>query len=259
MKIQFLGVGGAFADLDQGQSNMVITSDKGNNLLFDCGTDCRHMLRKHLDLNNGNIHEKLKAVYISHVHADHAGGLEWIGFCTYFNPEASKLALIAEERIVEELWNYSLKGGMKNLTGKDVSLSDYFNVLELKCPDQSLRFDELTLKPVMTVHVAGMPNGTGKSSFGLMINSDSKKVFISSDTIFKKDMLESSWKEADVIFQDCDSGGITDAHASYDELKELPDEIKEKMWLYHYDQEKASDAKADGFAGWVHPGQSFSF
>jgi hypothetical protein len=48
-------------------------------------------------------------------------------------------------------------------------------------------------------------------------------------------------------------------HAHYEELKELPAEIKQKMWLYHYSDGVLPDAQADGFAGFVKPRQEFIF
>jgi hypothetical protein len=51
-------------------------------------------------------------------------------------------------------------------------------------------------------------------------------------------------------------------HAHYDDLKTLPDEIRKKIWLMHYQpvmpiidlQKRARD---DGFAGFVEKGQIF--
>ena len=49
----------------------------------------------------------------------------------------------------------------------------------------------------------------------------------------------------------------------YDDLRTLPDEHKNKMWLYHYNaaitEEQAAKAAEDGFAGYVAKGQSFEF
>lgn len=42
-------------------------------------------------------------------------------------------------------------------------------------------------------------------------------------------------------------------HANISDLRTLPPEIKNKMWLYHYDKE----VSAEGFAGFVSKGQLF--
>ena len=53
---------------------MLLINEQGNKLLIDCGSDIRFSLYaagfSHLDITD---------IYISHLHADHAGGLEYIG------------------------------------------------------------------------------------------------------------------------------------------------------------------------------------
>ena len=72
-RLTFAGAGSAFTtDADNFQSNMVIETAEGR-LLIDCGGDARHST-KALGLKPRDI----DAVYISHLHADHIGGLEWL-------------------------------------------------------------------------------------------------------------------------------------------------------------------------------------
>jgi len=56
---------------------------------------------------------------------------------------------------------------------------------------------------------------------------------------------------------DCEISTRSGVHAHFDELKELPSYIKEKMWLYHYGDEELPNAEAAGFAGFVKKGQMF--
>ncbi len=69
MKLTFLGSGSAFT-MNNRQSNMILEDD-GKILLIDCGTDIRHSLHQQ-DLS----YKDIDAVYISHLHADHIGGME---------------------------------------------------------------------------------------------------------------------------------------------------------------------------------------
>lgn len=39
----------------------------------------------------------------------------------------------------------------------------------------------------------------------------------------------------------------------------MPEDIKAKMWLYHYSDGDLPDAKQDGFLGFVAKGQVFTF
>ena len=80
MKLLFLGVSSALSVGDKKyQSNMLIKSSTNRHLLIDCGTDIRHSLYE-----QGVSHSTIDAVYISHLHADHVGGLEWLSFSKVF-------------------------------------------------------------------------------------------------------------------------------------------------------------------------------
>ena len=89
MSIAFLGVGSAFTSAKDYQSNLLITAQSGKKMLIDCGSDARFSLAE-WGLENNIEKLDIDAVYISHLHADHIGGLEWLAFSTYFNPNIPK-------------------------------------------------------------------------------------------------------------------------------------------------------------------------
>mgnify|MGYP001025512325 CR=1 FL=1 len=61
-------------------------------------------------------------------------------------------------------------------------------------------------------------------------------------------------------FHDCETSPFpSNVHAHYNDLKSLPKNIKEKMWLCHYNDGDKPDCIKDGFAGWVQQGQVFDF
>ena len=72
MRLIFLGTGSAFT-LENYQSNMLVEAQEGL-LLIDCGGDARHSLAR-----RGWTALDITDIYISHLHADHIGGLEWLG------------------------------------------------------------------------------------------------------------------------------------------------------------------------------------
>ena len=81
LKITFLGSGSAFTvDGDNYQSNLLLEKDK-DTLLIDAGGDLRFSLSE-----QGFSHRDIRNVYISHLHADHIGGMEWLAMNTYFDP-----------------------------------------------------------------------------------------------------------------------------------------------------------------------------
>ncbi|CAA9435206.1 MAG: Ribonuclease Z, partial [uncultured Phycisphaerae bacterium] len=71
MKLTFLGTGSAFT-LANYQSNMLL-EDSGKRLLIDCGGDARHAMAA-----AGYKAADVDALYVSHLHADHIGGIEWL-------------------------------------------------------------------------------------------------------------------------------------------------------------------------------------
>jgi len=105
------------------QTSFVI-EENGKHLLIDCGSDSRHSLFaskfKAIDID---------AVYITHLHSDHIGGIEWLAFYRYFSPNATCPKLIANSEMITEMWNTSLSGGLGRIQGKRTTLEDFFTVL----------------------------------------------------------------------------------------------------------------------------------
>ena len=98
MKITFVGTGSAFT-MKNFQTNTVITrNDK--NLLIDAGGDIRFSLAK-----AGLSYKDIDALYITHLHSDHADGVEGLAFCTYFTPNCQKITMIGNSDLLREGWN----------------------------------------------------------------------------------------------------------------------------------------------------------
>lgn len=250
MKLQFLGSGSAFT-LNNYQSNMLLTN--GNDkLLIDCGSDIRFSLRE-----AGYSYKDITEVYISHLHADHIGGLEYLGFTRRFDPSCQKPSLYMSRDIAGDLWARSLSGGMRSLQGEVADIDRFF---ELHRVGKNGTFDwsGTDFRIVQTVHI--MDGFAIIPSYGLMFVADGLKVFISTDAQFCPAQIKDMYKMSDVIFHDCETSPYASGvHAHYNELKTLCPEIKNKMLLYHYQDGALPKEEEDGFLGFVRKGAIFDF
>ena len=254
MKLIFLGSGSAFSPIKENfQSNMLLEAPSGKRLLIDCGTDAR------LSLSKFNLtHKHINAVYISHFHADHAGGLEWLGFSTKFESHPQKPKLFTHPSMIKRLWSRVLSGGLQSLKGKTpATFSSFFKIAKLK-NKKYFTWTSIRFELVKTIHVYN-----GKHllpSFGLFFEIYKTKIFITTDTQFTPQHLMPYYQEADIIFQDCETlKKASKVHAQFKSLTSLPEKIKSKMWLYHYNPGLLPHAKAHGFRGFVKRGQIFHF
>lgn len=263
VSIQFLGVGGAFAmpttpgDLSTApmQSNMVITSESGKRMLFDCGGDIRFSAQM-----CGYGPNSFDAVYISHEHADHAGGLEWLLLNRLFGG-GLKPVLIAEAKLIQNLWTM-LRPGLR-VTTKGVMRSRHYyeeRWFSWQSYEDRMNWEGLWLTFVRNEHV--VHSKQPMISYGVIVRtSDQNRFYLSSDTVFDDVQIITIAEKVDMIFHDCEVGYKTGVHAHYDELLTLPDAVRAKMWLYHYNPVEAAkrDPTADGFLGFVARGQTFTF
>lgn len=253
LKIIFLGSGSAFtAGNGNYQSNLLLQMGD-DTLLVDAGGDIRFSL-----LAAGFTHVDIKNIYISHLHNDHIGGLEYLALTTYFDPNCNiRPNLFSSEKVIKDLWKHSLSGGLRTIQTKLATLDTYFEVHPVK-QYETFQWAGIQFKLVQTVHIVSeyelMP------SYGLMFDVNSTRIFFTSDTQFAPNQLFDYYKEADIIFHDCETTPVkSSVHAHYTELAQIPQEFKKKMWLYHYNPGTLPDAISDGFPGFVKRGQIFEF
>lgn len=253
LKLIFLGSGSAFTvGADNFQSNMLLITETNQKLLIDCGTDIRFSLH-----SAGFSYLDITDIYISHLHSDHVGGLEYVAFSTLFNPKCQKPTLHLSKDIWVDLWDRTLSGGLRSIQGDIAHLETYFNINKI-ARDSHFVWQGIEFNLVKVIHVNSgfyiMP------SYGLFFELERNKVFLSTDTQFCIETIGKFYEEADIIFHDCNASSYqVPVHASYQELLTLPKEIRQKIWLYGYQPGKLPDAKQDGFCGFVTCGQTFEF
>lgn len=251
MKLLFLGVSDALSIGEKEyQSNMLLESESGRKMLIDCGTDIRHSLHE-----QKYSYSDIDSIYISHLHSDHIGGLEWLGFAKYFIDKKKPL-LYLNSQLGKLLWSKVLSGGMSSLENEAATLETFFETIKIK--QNQFNWEDIGFKMIQTEHTFN--NSKLVPSYGLIISNAAKKIFITTDTRFTPDYFAPIYQDVDIIFHDCETSKRTSGqHARYEELKTLDASIKNKMWLYDYNAQHIPNAVKDGFKGFVTRGQSFVF
>jgi ribonuclease BN (tRNA processing enzyme) len=258
MKIKFLGSGSAFVNHEENFQSNILISEGTSNLLYDCGTTINDAL-----LFNSVSLQDITDIYISHLHADHAGGVEFVAFKTYFDGfpfGQHKPRMIAHDDIIKNGWECTWKGGLGAIHGQKMELSNYFDITS-HTDNGIFFFEGIEFSPELSTHVNNGENDV--PSFGLSWEYNEHSVFISGDCKLPESFTQ--YETSTIIFHDCEFAEyLGSVHTQFHELKELPDEVKAKMWLYHYalnDKhiwEYETLAEEAGFAGIVRRGQEFN-
>ncbi|MFD0711008.1 MBL fold metallo-hydrolase [Paenibacillus sp. GCM10027626] len=215
-QIQMLGTGSAFAKKYFNNNALFFKNEKI--AMLDCGITAPWALHQ-----LGYTFNDIDALFISHIHADHIGGVEEFAFQRKFVYNRLP-ALFIPEPLIEPLWEHSLKGG---LWQEDTpALEDYFRITPL------YERQEIEIVPGLTVEAIRTKHINGKASFSYLIN---KHFFYSADIRFTPELLQSLCdRGCQTIFHDCQLTSPAAVHTSLDELLTLPTEIQQRIWLMHY-------------------------
>ncbi|WP_339315661.1 MBL fold metallo-hydrolase [Paenibacillus sp. FSL R10-2734] len=222
LSLQMLGTGNAFAKNYFNNNGLLLDNDY--TLLIDCGITAP--LAMH---TIGKTFHDVNATLITHIHADHVGGLEELAL-TLKHVYGQSMTLLLPETLIEPLWDNTLKGGLYQ---KDAvaSLADIFEVTPMK-PGITYK-----LSPSLSLEIIPTPHIPGKNSYSLLINNE---IFYSADMTFQPDLLISLVRERGIrmILHDCQLGGAGVVHTTLEELLSLPEDVRMLIKLMHYSDEQ---------------------
>ena len=269
LELLFFGTGSAFAATHR-QTNFMLKKGSAH-VVVDFGTTGPIALNEY-----GVQSTEIEVVLPTHSHADHIGGVECLALMNRYVGvrfmNRPKLKLIIPESYETVLWENTLRGGLEwNETdheGKALTFHDYFDAVhptrKKKAKRETYTIDipcgprrkKLRLEIFRTNHIPEQAESWESAfpSYGLFVDD---KLFISGDSKFDPDLINTYAARSEVMFHDVQffTGGV---HASLAELATLPDEVKQKMYLTHY-ADNWEEQDIDGFAGWAEEGVLYRF
>ncbi len=215
--IEFLGIGGPGAEDDPAA---VVQFADGSRLLIDCGPTV-------LDQYLNKFAELPRAIYLTHCHLDHIGGLEALFYRLLDQPQQPKLFVAASQVALLHqrltTGRYQLAEGGRN----------YWDLLQLVPVSDGFWFAERWFDIFAARH-----HGPG-FCHGLRLPGT---FVFTGDTRPIPELLNHTHMD-ELIFHDAQLGIGNPSHAGAGELRHLYDaRVQERMWLYHYGLPTAGDA-----------------
>jgi ribonuclease BN (tRNA processing enzyme) len=217
MNITFYGVGSAFST-DLGNNAALLDFD-GTNLLLDCGHTVPHYLEKYLSLKGGV--GAIENIFVTHMHGDHIGGLEEIAFRNKYQYGGKMANLYIPDTFYHELLDY-LEATL--VYGDDYNhfADEYFNIHKIVHNQFKIGNKNFVIENVN--HLRTMQ--------AYMIRCDN--FIFTGDTKFI-DWTKRDLNGIDYIFHDTQLAKYgNDVHATLPDMKELPEDIRKKIWCMHY-------------------------
>ncbi|MBN2801134.1 MAG: MBL fold metallo-hydrolase [Deltaproteobacteria bacterium] len=222
-----LGVGDAFSTLHYSSSYAVGVDDRW--VLIDCPHPIRKMLRDGSPLDIQDI----EGVVLTHLHADHASGLEGLAYYNHFMLKR-KTRLLTHPRVHAQLWQGHLRAGMGTLYGEDgeslvaAGEGDFFDVSHLSVAE-TVAWGPFRVEARITRHP--LPTTAVK------LHGGGRTLAFSADTRFDPELV--AWlSTADLILHETNYG----IHTDYQQLAALPAALRAKMRLVHYPDDFDTEA-----------------
>ena len=227
--LRFLGVGNSMAAPVLGSASAAIERNGVPWLLIDCGQETLSAFESRY----GAIPD---ALFITHLHMDHIGGLERLFFKTYFDPDRrGKTVLYVPAALVPAM---------------HARLADYPGVL---AEGGANWWDAFRLIPVSNgfwhdgIHLSVFPvrHHRPDSAFGLRLPGS---MVWTGDTRPIPEQLEPLAGNGELIAHDCALQGNPSHTGLSDVQREYSAELQKQLWLYHYASvDDAAQMRAQGF------------
>ncbi len=232
MEILFGGVGDAFSTDNYG-THFFVRSKNDFILAVDCPDSYRRALKENaFEYKAGTLDVgDIDAMFITHLHGDHINGLEMVLAYRKFVTK-KKLVLYTTREVINDLWEKRLEVSLGTLFDGQVyqkmSLDDFADVHIVEWGEDA-ECGPFTLTTRKTIH--HIPTAA------LRITEADRTFGYSCDTAFDPTLID--WLEdADTILHETSFGP---AHTPLFSLLELPESVRNKMWVAHLPDELSGE------------------
>ena len=208
MKIHVIGCGNAFSSESFNQS--FVLEEEGRRMLIDCGMQTPQALVT-ARYKPADIHD----IYVSHLHSDHVGGLEYFAFSRYdwlhhprrWTEGSYAPRLYGNVQLLKDLWDKTLRGGLESMEGFVSDMETFFEPVPIE-PNKRFEWQGWTVDLIQQIHI--MSGSVIMPSFGILFSREGRKTvyFVTDSQHCSPRQIEEYYKRADLIFQDCECTGI---------------------------------------------------
>ena len=235
-----LGVGNAFSA--RYYTTCMAVGSENSWILIDCPHPIRKILAEGssaagLDLDVNAI----EFLALSHLHADHASGLEDYGFYHHY-VLGRRARVLSSPRVSGKMWQGLLSAGMEESRETPDSspvrrkLNDFFEVVPLD-ETRPVCCGSFTVECRLTQH--SIPT----SAFRITCERTGRKLGYSGDTVFDPTLID--WlSSCHLILHEVTTIDDSNVHTCYKYLAALPAELRSRMRLYHYPDDFDLDGSA---------------